>query len=471
MTDAQSNVVEFTVSELSFALKRTVETNFDHVRVRGEVSGFRGQHGNGHCYFTLKDETACINAVIWKSAWQRLRFKPEEGLEMVATGKLTTFPRQSKYQIVVESLEPAGTGALMALLEERRLKLAAEGLFDEAKKRPLSFLPRVIGVVTSPTGAVIRDILHRLRDRFPSHVLLWPVRVQGDGAAEEIAAALAGFSGLGPGGPLPRPDLVIVARGGGSVEDLWAFNEEAVVRAVAASAIPVISAVGHETDWTLCDHAADRRAPTPTGAAEMAVPVRAELMAQLSGLAGRHELAIARLITGRRREVTLAARGLPALTDLLALPRQRLDEAGGRLTRSLVAATRIKRRSFDGLAGRLRPELLTRARLRHGEQLGECMARARGAMGRYLEQRRRSLAHAGRLLGSLSYTSVLARGFALVRDEADRVVASASAVDPGARLKIEFKDGRVGATADGGAGSRRRPVPRSSTPEDQGALF
>ncbi|HEX2255334.1 MAG TPA: exodeoxyribonuclease VII large subunit [Afifellaceae bacterium] len=471
MTDAPSNVVEFSVSELSFALKRTVETNFDHVRVRGEVSGFRGQHGNGHCYFTLKDETACINAVIWRTDWQKLRFKPEEGLEMVATGRLTTFPRQSKYQIVVDSLEPAGAGALMVLLEERRRTLAAEGLFDEARKRPLPFLPRVIGVVTSPTGAVIRDILHRLRDRFPAHVLLWPVRVQGDGAAQEVAAALAGLNALGPGGPMPRPELIIVARGGGSIEDLWAFNEEAVVRAVAASAIPVISAVGHETDWTLCDHAADMRAPTPTGAAEMAVPVRAELSAQIAGLAGRHELAMARHVTGRRREVTLAARGLPALADLLALPRQRLDEAAGRLTRSLVAATRIKRRGFDGLAGRLRPELLARARLRQGERLGECVARAEGAMGRYLQQRHRSLAHAGRLLGSLSYTSVLARGFALVRDEADRILSSASAVNPGVRLQIEMKDGRVGATAEGQAAPRRRPGARSSTPEDQGALF
>jgi exodeoxyribonuclease VII large subunit len=470
MTDLLSNVAELSVSELSFALKRTVETNFDHVRVRGEVSGFRGQHGNGHCYFTLKDETACINAVVWRTAWQQLRFKPEEGMEMVATGRLTTFPRQSKYQIVVESLEPAGAGALMVLLEERRRKLAAEGLFEEARKRRLPFLPRVIGVVTSPTGAVIRDILHRLRDRFPAHVLVWPVRVQGDGAAEEVAAALAGFSALGPGGPAPRPDIVIVARGGGSIEDLWAFNEEAVVRAVAASAIPVISAIGHETDWSLCDHAADVRAPTPTGAAEMAMPVRAELIAQVSALGGRHLLAMDRCVTGRRREVTALARGLPALADLLALPRQRLDEASGRLERSLVVATRLKRRAHDGLAGRLRPDLMRQSHGRHGERVRECMARAEGAVGRYLGHRRNALIHAGRLLDSLSYRSVLARGFALVRDDAGQAVRSAAGVAPGARLEIELADGRLGATADGRAAPRRAAA-RRSTPEDQGALF
>ncbi|HSJ99301.1 MAG TPA: exodeoxyribonuclease VII large subunit, partial [Myxococcota bacterium] len=367
--------------------------------------------------------------------------------------------------------EPAGAGALMAMLEARKAKLAAEGLFDADRKRPIPYLPRVIGVISSPSGAVIRDILHRLADRFPRHVILWPVAVQGERCPADVVRAIRGFNALVPGGRVPRPDVLIVARGGGSIEDLWAFNEEAVVRGVAASAIPVISAVGHETDWTLCDHAADVRAPTPTGAAEMAVPVRAELGAQVAGLAGRHALAIARYLTGRRREVSLAARGLPALADLLALPRQRLDEAGGRLIRSLAAATRLKRRGFDGLAGRLRPELLSRARLRQGERLGECMVRAQGAMGRYLDQRRRVLAHAGRLLDSLSYTSVLARGFALVRDEADRVLSSATAVDPGARLQIEFKDGRVGATADGGGGPRRRPAARSSTPKDQGALF
>ncbi len=277
---AGSNLPEFTVSEISAALKRTVEDVYGHVRVRGEVSRPK-MPGSGHLYLTLKDERAVLDAVCWRGTVSRLSIHPEEGMEVVATGRLTTYAGQSKYQIVIEQLELAGEGALLKLLEERRKRLAAEGLFDAARKRSLPFLPDVIGVVTSPTGAVIRDILHRLDDRFPRHVLLWPVPVQGEGAADKIAAAIAGFNGLAVGGPVPRPDLLIVARGGGSLEDLMAFNEEVVVRAAAASAIPLISAVGHETDTTLIDHAADRRAPTPTAAAEIAVPVRAELLADL----------------------------------------------------------------------------------------------------------------------------------------------------------------------------------------------
>src|SRR5438067_4567295 len=289
MTAAENliNAPEFTVSELSSALRRTVEDAYGHVRVRGEISGFRGAHSSGHCYFALKDENAKIEAVIWKSALYRMRFKPQEGLEVIATGKLTTYPGSSKYQIVIEALEPAGIGALMALMEERKKKLAAEGLFAEGRKQLLPWLPEVIGVVTSPTGAVIRDILHRLQDRFPRRVLVWPVKVQGDGSAEQVAAAIRGFNALPAGGRIPRPDLLIVARGGGSLEDLWSFNEEIVVRAAADSTIPLISAVGHETDITLIDFAADKRAPTPTAAAEMAVPVRADLIAQIDNLAGR----------------------------------------------------------------------------------------------------------------------------------------------------------------------------------------
>ena len=287
MADPQANVAEFTVSELSAALKRTVEDAYAYVRVRGEVSGYRGPHSSGHVYFALKDEGAKIDAVIWKGTFARMRLKPEEGMEVVVTGRLTTYPNRSSYQIVIETLAPAGVGALMALLEERKRKLAAEGLFDQARKQLLPFLPEVIGVVTSPTGAVIRDILHRLADRFPRHVLVWPVKVQGEGAAEQIAAAIRGFNALPERGSILRPDLLIVARGGGSLEDLWAFNEEIVVRAAAESLIPLISAVGHETDVTLIDFAADRRAPTPTAAAEMAVPVRAELIAELMSKARR----------------------------------------------------------------------------------------------------------------------------------------------------------------------------------------
>ena len=289
MTAAEAliNAPEFTVSELSSALKRTVEDAYGHVRVRGEISGFRGPHSSGHCYFALKDESAKIEAVIWKGVHGRMRFKPQEGLEVIATGKLTTYPGSSKYQIVIEAIEPAGIGALMALMEERKRKLGAEGLFDEARKQLLPWLPEVIGVVTSPTGAVIRDILHRLEDRFPRRVLVWPVKVQGEGSAEQIAAAIRGFNALPEGGKIPRPDLLIVARGGGSLEDLWSFNEEIVVRAAAESMIPLISAVGHETDITLIDFAADKRAPTPTAAAEMAVPVRAELFVEVTTFARR----------------------------------------------------------------------------------------------------------------------------------------------------------------------------------------
>ena len=326
MSDAHaSNLVEYSVSEISGALKRTIEGAFGQVRVRGEVSGFKGPHASGHCYFSLKDQNARLEAVIWKSTAARLKFLPQEGLEVIATGRITTFPGSSKYQIVIDRLEPAGIGALMALIEERRRKLAAEGLFDEARKKPLPYLPRVIGVITSPTGAVIRDILHRLADRFPRPVLLWPVRVQGEGCAAEVAAAIQGFNALEIGGAMPRPDLIIVARGGGSLEDLWGFNEEVVVRAAAQSAIPLISAVGHETDWTLIDHVADRRAPTPTGAAEIAVPVRAELAATLSSLAGRLASGVLRHKERKRAELVGAARALPSRDRLLSVPRQRLD--------------------------------------------------------------------------------------------------------------------------------------------------
>src|SRR5271168_4836293 len=295
-TEALINAPEFTVTELSSALKRTVEDAYGHVRVRGEITGFRGAHASGHCYFALKDDGAKIEAVIWKFAHARMRFKPQEGLEVIATGKLTTYPGSSKYQIVIEALEPAGVGALMALMEERKKKLAAEGLFDEARKQLLPWLPEVIGVVTSPTGAVIRDILHRLEDRFPRHVLVWPVKVQGEGSAEQVAAAIRGFNALKEGGRIPRPDVLIVARGGGSLEDLWSFNEEIVVRAAAESRIPLISAVGHETDWTLIDLVADARAPTPTKAAEWAVPKYSELIDTLEKMMLRKRTAVRRAL-------------------------------------------------------------------------------------------------------------------------------------------------------------------------------
>src|SRR5438874_9950531 len=305
-TGPGANLPEYTVSELSLALKRSVEENFSHVRVRGEISGFK-RHGSGHCYLVLKDSDAALDAVCWRQTAIRLPIKPEDGMEVVCTGRLTTYPGRSKYQLVIDSIALAGIGALLKILEDRRQRLSAEGLFAAERKKNLPFLPEILGIVTSPSGAVILDILHRLADRFPRRVLIWPVAVQGEGAAAQIAAAIAGFNRLGPGGPVPRPDLIIVARGGGSLEDLMAFNEEIVVRAAAASAIPLISAVGHETDTTLIDHASDLRAPTPTAAAELAVPVRAELLTQLSELRHRAQECLARRVERSRERLELTA--------------------------------------------------------------------------------------------------------------------------------------------------------------------
>jgi exodeoxyribonuclease VII large subunit len=534
-TETLINAPEFTVSELSAALKRTVEDAYGHVRVRGEITGFRGPHSSGHCYFALKDEGAKIEAVIWKFAHARMRFKPQEGLEVIATGKLTTYPGSSKYQIVIEALEPAGIGALMALMEERKRKLGAEGLFDEARKQLLPWLPEVIGVVTSPTGAVIRDILHRLQDRFPRRVLVWPVRVQGEGSAEQIAAAIRGFNALPEGGRIPRPDLLIVARGGGSLEDLWSFNEEIVVRAAAESMIPLISAVGHETDVTLIDFAADKRAPTPTAAAEMAVPVRSELFVEVASLARRTMLCWQRGHESRRNELRAAVRALPAAGELLAIPRQRLDGATAALPRGLKANTHAHFRRFAGVSARLTVRVLRAqlAQAQHrltasGERMAhsarsllrnrsdrfaglairlkasklsnaqaqrQIIARDRERTLRLAERARRALAtstqrlaarvaHSGQLLGALSYRGVLARGFALVRDGEGHAVHAAAGIGPGARLSLEFADGRVGATADSdrpaatamsakpAAGEPKPATPkRVAKPVGQGSLF
>lgn len=532
------NAPEYTVSELSSSLKRTVEDAYGHVRVRGEISGFRGAHSSGHCYFALKDESAKIEAVIWKGVHSRMRFKPQEGLEVIATGKLTTYPGSSKYQIVIEAIEPAGIGALMALVEERKKKLAAEGLFDEARKQLLPWLPEVIGIVTSPTGAVIRDILHRLQDRFPRHVLVWPVKVQGEGSAEQVAAAIRGFNALPEGGRIPRPDLLIVARGGGSLEDLWSFNEEIVVRAAAESMIPLISAVGHETDITLIDFAADKRAPTPTAAAEMAVPVRSELMVEVESLARRTMVCWLRGQEARRNELRAAARALPAAGELLAIPRQRLDSAGASLPRGLKANTNAHHRRFSQLSAGLTLKVLrgqvAQARQRlivSGERIRlsaaallrnrrdrfaglevrlkasklsnaqaqrNAIARDRERTHRLAERARRALVtaltrldarvtHSGHLLSALSYRGVLARGFALVRDEHGHAVHAAASIGPAAHLSIEFADGRVAATADADrpattSGPTSQPAlarretktttpKRVGKPVDQGSLF
>ncbi|MBX6327291.1 MAG: exodeoxyribonuclease VII large subunit [Pseudolabrys sp.] len=462
MTDpALNNLVEWTVSELSAALKRTVEDAYAYVRVRGEVSGFKGPHSSGHVYFALKDENARLEAVIWKGAYGRMRVKPEEGLEVVVTGRLTTYPGRSTYQIIIDTLAPAGVGALMKLLEERKKKLASEGLFDEARKRDLPFLPRVIGVVTSPTGAVIRDILHRLEARFPRRVLVWPVRVQGETSAAEVAAAIEGFNELPERGPVPRPDLIIVARGGGSLEDLWSFNEEIVVRAAAASEIPLISAVGHETDVTLIDFAADKRAPTPTAAAELAVPVRSDLMARLVALGARQIAAWQRGLAQRRKELVLLARGLPK--DIVAAPRQHFDALVERLPRALAANAQLHRAQLARVAARLSPRLLRHRLIRGAERLAALDGRRRRAVAVAHERRVQRLTAAGQLLVAFSYREVLRRGFALVRDETGHPLRAAASVLPGMRLAIEFADGRVAAVAEGSpsaVSAPMRPKPR-----------
>lgn len=464
-----TNLVEYTVSELAFALKRTVEDAYGLVRLRGEISGYKGPHSSGHCYFALKDDKACIEAVIWKSTFARLKFKPEAGLEVIARGRVTTYPDKSKYQIVIDALEPAGIGALMALLEQRKKMLAAEGLFLEARKKPLPYLPRIVGVVTSPTGAVIRDILHRLGDRFPCHVLVWPVRVQGETCAAEVAAAIAGFNALMIGAAVPRPDLIIVARGGGSLEDMWGFNEEMVARAVAASAIPLISAVGHETDWTIIDYVADWRAPTPTAAAERAVPVRGDLLIRVGGFGLRVAAALRRLIEGERRRLVALARVLPQRARILDLPRQRFDSAGGRLPRALLANARAHRTWLERTASRLRPHIVARAALAGRERLAR-LDRARGrSLSALMERSRRRLDSQGKLLSTLGHHNVLARGFALVRSADGSMLRRAVEVRPGAALDIEFADGHVGAHADGREPEAKEPRKRGG--EKQGTLL
>jgi exodeoxyribonuclease VII large subunit len=468
----QDNLVEYSVSELAFALKRTVESAYGLVRLRGEISGFRGQHNSGHCYFTLKDEKACIDAVIWRSSFQRLRFKPEQGLEVVATGRLTTYPDKSRYQIVIDQIEPAGVGALMALLEQRKRQLAAEGLFDAARKRPLPYLPRIVGVVTSPTGAVIRDILHRLADRFPCHVLIWPVRVQGETCAAEVAAAIHGLNAFVIGSPVPRPDLIIVARGGGSLEDLWGFNEEIVARAAAASAIPLISAVGHETDWTIIDHVADFRAPTPTAAAEYAVPVRSELLIKVTSCGLRAVGCLTRLIEGRRGFLSALGKGLPRRSDILALPRQRFDGVSGSLGHALRANAQAHRAQLLRAGSRLRPHLLRNAATAHRSHLGRIARIADGALTSRVARARDRLDARGQLLASLGYHNVLARGFTLVRDQYGRMLRRAGEVTNGESLDIEFADGHLPALA---TSSGRKPTPakkrRSGSDENQGSLL
>lgn len=471
---------EYSVSDLAGALKRTVETAFGQVRVRGELSQFRRQ-ASGHWYGSLKDERALIDLAMWKGSAAALSFRPEDGMEVIATGRLTTYPGRSKYQLIIDRLEPAGVGAILAQIEARRQKLAAEGLFDAARKQPLPYLPRVIGVVTSPTGAVIRDILHRLDDRFPARVLVWPVLVQGESAAGQVAAAIAGFNALPSGGAIPRPDLIIVARGGGSIEDLAAFNEEVVVRAAAASRIPLISAVGHQTDTTLIDFAADWRAPTPTAAAERAVPVRAELAASVATLHARMEQAMVR--GQRSRADRVAAARLPHPRNLLGLAAQRADELAMRLPLALAARAQTAALRLEQAGGRLQPSLLASRAALAGQRVQALSARLPAALAARHARHAQALATAGaalrpwlletrlaraqaqygeavRMLSSLGPEQVLARGYAMVRSPDGRVIATATAARAQAALTIRFADGETQVVP-------ARPDPKAA----QGRLF
>ncbi|OIP82631.1 MAG: exodeoxyribonuclease VII large subunit [Rhodobacterales bacterium CG2_30_65_12] len=506
------NAPEFTVSELAGAVKRLIEGEFSHVRIRAEV-GRVSRPRSGHVYLDLKDDRAVLSGVIWKGVANRLATQPEEGMEVVATGRLTTFPGQSKYQIVIEEIAPAGVGALMAMLEKRKAQLAAEGLFAPERKQPIPYLPEIIGVVTSPSGAVIRDILHRLRDRFPRKVLIWPVAVQGAACAPEVARAIAGFNAFSPGGALPRPDLIIVARGGGSIEDLWGFNEEIVARAAAASEIPLISAVGHETDTTLIDFAADRRAPTPTAAAEMAVPVRRDLLAWTAEQGARLTTALTQALTRRGQRLADLSRALPRPESLLDGPRQRLDRAADRLPAALVALAQTGQVRLTRAASGLRPGLLTARIERQRDRLDARALRLATGLARPAAEKRRALnrvaprldlarvietrsrkaeaftALAARLdrastaqirrwrdqldaldrtRSTLGYTETLKRGFAVVRGDGAVVTTKAKA-EAARALEIEFADGRMalGEPPPKPAAKKARPKP----PPTQGSLF
>ena len=468
--NVKTNLTEYTVTEISASLKKTVEERFGYVRVRGEITGFRGPHSSGHCYFALKDERARIESVIWRGSYNRLKHKPEEGLEVIASGKLTTYPGSSKYQIVIDNLEPAGAGALMALLEERKKKLDAEGLFAPERKQLLPFLPRRIGVVTSPTGAVIRDILHRISDRFPLHITVWPVRVQGETTGMEVSSAIEGFNAMPEA---EKPDIIIVARGGGSIEDLWGFNDEIVVRATANSGIPLISAVGHETDWTLLDYAADVRAPTPTGAAELAVPVKVELDAMAASYKARLQSALTRQMEKARSSLLASTRGLATPDNLLSMPRRRLDEAASRLGLGLDLATRSKRSVYERVAARLSIRELENSLGRSNERLSNFGQRGRAAFAHQLEKTVIRLGQANRMLESLSYKGVLARGFTVVRNAAGTPVNSASSIPSGKAFSVEFQDGSLAAIAAGGS-KTSEPKPSNSKKadgSDQGNLF
>ncbi|CAN5176001.1 exodeoxyribonuclease VII large subunit [soil metagenome] len=522
-TTVESNAPPYSVSELAFALKRTLETSYAFVRLRGELSKVT-HHGNGHVYLTIKDDKSAIDGVVWKGNVRGLGIRPEHGLEVIVTGKITTYPAGSRYQIVIETMEAAGVGALLAQLERLKAKLAGEGLFAPDRKRPLPSMPAVVGVITSPTGAVIRDILHRIRDRWPCHVLVWPCVVQGDAAAAQVSAAIRGFNAIVPGGPVPRPDILIVARGGGSVEDLWAFNDEGLARTVFEGTIPLISAVGHETDTTLIDFVSDRRAPTPTAAAEMASPVLAELRALVSDYDCRLSNCGGRAVEERRTRLISAARGLPRPADLLALAQQRLDlavrglprlddltapadrrfkEVAARLDAALQRNTDIHARDLLKVTARLSPDTLRRQRNDAGRRVGEigkrldlAARRAPERIGQHarlpalqdrlnavaqrrLEREGDRLAGLDKLRQSLDPRRPLELGFALVRKADGSIARSAGELASGERVNLQFKAGDRDAVIDGEGSTAPPPVPARPTskpkapapPSSQGSLF
>jgi exodeoxyribonuclease VII large subunit len=472
----RDNNPPLSISELSFALKRTLEDRFSHVRLRGEISKVN-HHASGHVYLTLKDDKSAIDGVVWKGVVRGLGVRPESGLEVIVTGKITSYPARSSYQIVIETMEAAGAGALLAQLERLKARLAGEGLFEGARKKPIPAFPATVGVITSPTGAVIRDILHRISERWPCRVIVWPVVVQGDAAAAQVANAVRGFDAMRPDGPIPRPDIVIVARGGGSVEDLWAFNDEALARTVAAATIPIISAVGHETDTTLIDFVSDRRAPTPTGAAEIATPVLADLQYAVADFERRLARAGGRLLEDRRTRLRAAARGLPARPeDLLALPSQRLDHVSSKLGSALERHRSEKAHQLVSVAARLTPTVLNRAIERRADRLIAFSERFEPAVRRRLDRDQTRLAALSRALTSLDPKRPKP-GFARVEDEHGAMIASASGLHDGQAVRLVFADGSKGARIDGEGGDpipapkpRPAPKPKPAAP-GQGDLF
>lgn len=472
--ETDSNAKAYSVSELAFALKRTLEDAYGFVRLRGELSKVT-HHSNGHVYLTIKDERAAIDGVVWKSSVRNLSIRPQQGMEVVVTGKITTYPAGSRYQMVIETMEAAGVGALLAQLERLKVKLQGEGLFDAARKRPLPSMPAVVGVITSPTGAVIRDILHRIRDRWPCRVIVWPVVVQGDAAAGQVANAITRFNALTPDGPVPRPDVLIVARGGGSVEDLWAFNDEALARAVAAGTIPLISAVGHETDTTLIDFVSDRRAPTPTAAAEMATPVLSELRGYIGDLSARLHRCGGRAVEDRRGRVEHAGRALARVPDLVEMAAQRFNLAASRLGAGLSRNVAAHGTDLVRVSARLTPSLLLRPQQVHTDRLERLVARLKPCMDRGLERREERLASLAKLYASVDPSAPLKRGFARVHRTDGSLVRSGASLASGEGVRLVFADQSREATIDGTpapqpAKPARAPKPPAG-PSNQGDLF